>query len=126
LKSIVCTWLTNLLKGATAPVLGYGALNALLFVTYNRSLSVLSNGSGTPTYAQIYAAGILGGLATFVVSAPTERIKVRSQLVNTSGDKSSKTSSWAITKEIWKREGLRGLYLGGGITALRDAVGYGF
>jgi solute carrier family 25 carnitine/acylcarnitine transporter 20/29 len=35
-------------------------------------------------------------------------------------------TSLAIAKEIWSRNGLRGLYFGGGITSVRDAVGYGF
>jgi len=35
-------------------------------------------------------------------------------------------SSFGIAKETWRREGLRGLYLGGGVTAVRDSVGYGF
>ena len=34
--------LTSLARGSAAPILGYGALNALLFVTYNRSLSPVS------------------------------------------------------------------------------------
>ena len=33
-----------LVRGAAAPILGYGALNALLFMTYNRSLALLNTG----------------------------------------------------------------------------------
>ncbi|KAF2664614.1 mitochondrial carrier [Microthyrium microscopicum] len=118
---------STLVRGATAPVIGYGALNALLFVTYNRSLSFLSSYSGTPSYPQMYLAGVVGGLATFVVSAPTELIKVRAQLENTgAGSSNTRLSSLSIAKQTWKREGLRGIYLGGGITAIRDSVGYGF
>lgn len=77
----------------------------------------------------MYLAGVLGGLATFVVSAPTELIKVRTQVANSSAaleGSSGFSSSLGIAREIWRREGLRGLYLGGGVTAVRDAVGYGF
>lgn len=35
---------TSFARGAAAPILGYGALNALLFVTYNRSLALLNTG----------------------------------------------------------------------------------
>jgi hypothetical protein len=111
--------------GATAPILGYGALNALLFVTYNRSLELLSSGS-PPSYTQIYISGVLGGLATFVVSAPTELIKVRAQVANSSSSMSTISSSFGIAREMLRREGIRGLYLGGGVTAARDAIGYGF
>ncbi|KAH7410002.1 mitochondrial carrier domain-containing protein [Phaeosphaeria sp. MPI-PUGE-AT-0046c] len=113
--------------GATAPILGYGALNALLFVTYNRTLALLSSPSSldpltAPTsFSKIWLAGATGGLASFVVSAPTELIKCRAQVATERG-----TSSWSIARDIWRKEGVRGLYFGGGITSVRDAVGYGF
>ncbi|EHL00735.1 putative Mitochondrial carnitine/acylcarnitine carrier protein CACL [Glarea lozoyensis 74030] len=92
----------SLIRGATAPILGYGALNALLFMTYNRSA--------------------IGGLATWVVSTPTELVKCRAQMSTSA----STSSSWGITKDIIRAEGLRGLYFGGIVTALRDSIGYGF
>ncbi|KAM0717959.1 hypothetical protein Q7P37_006291 [Cladosporium fusiforme] len=114
-----------LVRGAAAPILGYGALNALLFMTYNRSLALLNTGNANdwpqnPSSSSIWAAGALGGLASFVVSAPTELVKCRAQVSN------PPKSSWLVTKETWQTGGLRGLYLGGGITSVRDAVGYGF
>ncbi|KAH8724516.1 solute carrier family 25 protein [Phaeosphaeriaceae sp. PMI808] len=108
--------------GATAPILGYGALNALLFVTYNRTLTSLSESPTSPaSLSKIWLAGATGGLASFVVSAPTELIKCRAQVST-----ARHTSSWLIAKDIWKQNGVRGLYYGGGITSIRDAVGYGF
>ncbi|KAF1818428.1 mitochondrial carrier protein-like protein [Dissoconium aciculare CBS 342.82] len=121
--SLTTHW-SNLVRGSAAPILGYGALNALLFMTYNRSLSLLQNGTldpsppGSASNLNIFAAGALGGLATFVVSAPTELIKCRAQI--------SRVSSGEVARELWRRGGLKGVYLGGGITSLRDAVGYGF
>jgi solute carrier family 25 carnitine/acylcarnitine transporter 20/29 len=35
-------------------------------------------------------------------------------------------TSWSIARQIWMKDGVRGLYYGGGITSVRDAVGYGF
>ena len=108
--------------GATAPILTYGALNALLFVTYNRTLSFLRDSSEQPnSLSKVWFAGATGGLASFIVSAPTELIKCRAQV---STDRH--TSSWSIAKDTWRREGVGGLYYGGGITSVRDAVGYGF
>jgi solute carrier family 25 carnitine/acylcarnitine transporter 20/29 len=123
-STILTTHWSNLVRGSAAPILGYGALNALLFITYNRSLSLLTTGTLDPTppgsasNLNIFAAGALGGLATFVVSAPTELVKCRAQI--------SQASSGEVTRDLWRRGGLRGVYLGGGITSLRDAVGYGF
>lgn len=117
--------LSALVRGAAAPILGYGALNALLFVTYNRSLALLSTGDPTqwperPSAINIWAAGALGGLASFIVSAPTEIVKCRAQV------SSPPQSSWQVAKDVWRSRGIRGLYLGGGVTSLRDSIGYGF
>ena len=108
---------SSLVRGATAPILGYGALNALLFVSYNRTLSLLDSRS----LAAVWSAGAIGGLVSFVVSSPTELVKCRAQ-VNGNGS----SSSLAIATEIWRRSGVRGFYFGGGVTAVRDSVGYGF
>jgi solute carrier family 25 carnitine/acylcarnitine transporter 20/29 len=113
-------------KGATAPILGYGALNALLFVSYNRTLGLLGDNYAAPnSLAKIWVAGAVGGLASFIVSAPTELIKCRTQVSGTTNAHGSQTSL-TIAKEIWARNGVRGLYFGGGVTSVRDAVGYGF
>ena len=114
------------IRGATAPILGYGALNALLFVTYNRTSSFLNQGQETqPTLWTMWLAGAIGGLATWVVSTPTELIKCRAQMASSSSAQGG-VNSWGITKEILKTEGVRGLYFGGAVTALRDSIGYGF
>lgn len=124
--------------GTAAPILGYGALNALLFVSYNRSEALLNqiispngpsypsqNSSESTTGSNLWTtflAGAIGGLATWVVSTPTELIKCRAQL-----SANPQISSWEITKRILRNEGgVRGLYFGGTVTALRDSVGYGF
>ncbi|KAJ9648843.1 hypothetical protein H2201_008282 [Coniosporium apollinis] len=111
----------TLVKGATAPIIGYGALNAILFMTYNRSLVLLGDDPAVPaSLLKVWSAGALGGLATFVVSAPTELVKCRAQVSQSSA------SSWSIARDVWKYEGVKGLYHGGVITSIRDAVGYGF
>ncbi|KAI1399756.1 solute carrier family 25 member 45 [Hypoxylon fuscum] len=110
-----------LVAGTAAPVLGYGALNALLFVSYNRSEAAINNAlKAPPNLWTTWLAGAIGGLATWVVSTPTELIKCRAQL------SSPPASSWSIAKQVLKTEGVRGLYFGGVVTALRDSVGYGF
>lgn len=122
-----------LIRGVTAPILGYGALNALLFMTYNRTQTLLHYGSypapGSPhdsepqyTLSNTFIAGALGGLATWVVSAPTELLKIRQQVSSAAHT----PSIWSMTGKILKTEGVRGLYYGGAVTAVRDAVGYGF
>ncbi|KAF1973331.1 mitochondrial carrier [Bimuria novae-zelandiae CBS 107.79] len=112
----------TLVKGTTAPLLGYGALNALLFVAYNRTLLLLHDSPTHPaSLAKVWCAGAAGGFASFVVSAPTELIKCRAQVSS-----SDSTTSYGIARDVWRREGIRGLYYGGGITSVRDAFGYGW
>lgn len=113
--------------GSAAPILGYGALNSLLFVSYNRTLSVLDSSIKDYTKLSnvslfnIWCAGFVGGLASWVVSAPSELIKCRTQLA--AGDRSN---SIAVFRSVLESNGWRGLYVGGSVTSLRDAVGYGF
>ncbi|KAK8154790.1 solute carrier family 25 protein [Phyllosticta citrichinensis] len=114
---------SNFVRGIPAPVLGYGALNALLFVSYNRTLLLLgepdpTSPSSPNALGKVFLAGAVGGLATFVVSAPTELVKCRAQVYD--------SFSWAVARETWRAEGLRGFYRGGVVTAVRDAVGYAF
>lgn len=93
-------------------------------MTYNRTLSLLTpDGTySSPTnFGNVFLAGATGGLASFIVSAPTELIKCRAQIAH-----DSRTTSWTVARDTWRTEGLRGLYYGGGITSIRDAVGYGF
>ena len=109
------------LAGSAAPVLGYGALNALLFVSYNRSEAALNNVFSTRNSLwAAWMAGAVGGLATWVVSTPTELVKCRAQM------SVSSSSSWLNARSIWKAQGVRGFYTGGVVTALRDSIGYGF
>ncbi|CAK7242490.1 MAG: hypothetical protein STHCBS139747_003985 [Sporothrix thermara] len=148
-----------LATGAAAPVLGYGALNALLFVSYRQAETFLtgslspSSSSGSsgslesvslaspsaPTATTTWIAGAVAGLATWIVSAPTELVKCRAQLAlaaptaaNFPAGPSQQPpppkphSSWAIARQVWRAEGVRGFFLGGTVTALRDSIGYGF
>lgn len=114
----------RLIRGTAAPILGYGALNSILFMTFNRTSDFLKTGGAEsqPTLWTTFMAGAIGGLATWVVSTPTELIKCRAQL----SPATSTISSWGIAKDIIRAEGIRGLYFGGVVTALRDSIGYGF
>lgn len=113
--------------GSAAPILGYGALNAILFVAYNRSLMFMDGSITDPTSPEgvslykFWLAGAAGGLASWTISAPTEYIKCRAQL-----DNRPEVSSWTVAKDIIRTRGWTGLYYGGGITSARDSIGYGF
>ncbi|APA14294.1 hypothetical protein SS1G_11893 [Sclerotinia sclerotiorum 1980 UF-70] len=116
---------SSFVRGTAAPILTTGALNALLFVTYNRTLSFL-HPTYTPNHPEsiplssTFIAGTIGGLCSSIISTPTELIKCRTQL------SSLPLSSLAIARSILSTTGVRGLYFGGVVTALRDSIGYGF
>lgn len=111
----------NLTTGTAAPILGYGALNALLFLSYNRSEAALNQALGVQSsLLTTWLSGAIGGLTTWVVSTPTEVVKCRAQVSNDA------LSSSAIARRIWREEGIRGFYFGGLVTVLRDSIGYGF
>ncbi|RMZ88296.1 hypothetical protein DV736_g4468, partial [Chaetothyriales sp. CBS 134916] len=119
--------ITNYFRGTAAPILGYGALNSLLFVSFNRSLKLMDPAifdytklAGTDL-SKIWVAGAIGGLATFVISTPTEFVKCRAQLLV-----DGQHSSYAVFRHTLRRFGVRGLYTGGAVTAVRDSFGYGW
>ncbi|KAK6524612.1 hypothetical protein TWF281_011515 [Arthrobotrys megalospora] len=138
------TW-TSLFRGAAAPVIGNGALTALLFVGYNRSLEYLESTPyqeiKSPSLTNVWIAGAVSGLACFVVSAPTEVIKCRAQVypshlhdiaahgtssINDPSSNRNAPSSYKVAKQIISTSGIRGLYHGGIVTSLRDSIGYGW
>jgi solute carrier family 25 carnitine/acylcarnitine transporter 20/29 len=122
-RTLQFSGLGSLLRGSAAPVLGSGALNSILFVSYNRATDFLNPGGidAKPTLSALWVAGAVAGLATWVVSTPVELIKCRTQLSS-----SGPSNSWVIAKQIFRTQGIQGLYFGGTVTALRDSIGYGW
>ncbi|KAF3490513.1 uncharacterized protein GIQ15_00030 [Arthroderma uncinatum] len=122
---------SSLVRGAAAPILTYGALNALLFTSYNRTLTFLAPRVQNPTdpteasLGQIWVAGAVGGMVSWVISSPTELVKCRAQMRQGTSEATT-VSSWGVAKDIVRSNGVKGLYFGGGVTSVRDAVGYGF
>ena len=114
----------SLIRGTAAPILSSGALNSILFVSYNRTTDFLNTGGpdAKASLGMAWAAGAIGGLATWVVSTPTEMIKCRTQISSST----SPSNSWEVARGILRTEGIRGLYFGGVVTAFRDSIGYGF
>lgn len=69
-----------------------------------------------------------------MVSTPTELVKCRVQLAGQGqgsgtegrGGIGREKGSWQVAKHVLRTEGIKGLYFGGAVTALRDSIGYGF
>lgn len=135
---------STLVRGTAAPILGYGALNAILFMTYNRTFVFLeqhdifgpsllrkssfsmeeASTTDSSNLSNIWIAGAVGGLATWAISTPTELIKCRAQVSRSAS--TALPSCLLIGRKILRTEGIQGLFRGGVVTALRDSIGYGF
>ncbi|KAF7730835.1 hypothetical protein EC973_001353 [Apophysomyces ossiformis] len=122
----------SLFKGVLSPVVGLAGLNAILFVSYGSIMRYFEQQQplGTaPSLSHVYLAGCGAGIAGFFFTTPTELVKIQAQISRIP------KSTFQVTKEIFERNGLRGLlsneranagfYQGGWITMIRDAPSYG-
>ncbi|EDO15330.1 hypothetical protein Kpol_448p18 [Vanderwaltozyma polyspora DSM 70294] len=92
-------------KGVQSMILGAGPAHAVYFGTYELMKARLITPEDMHTHQPLKTA-ISGATATIAADAlmnPFDTIKQRMQL-------SSKTSTWNVTKNIYKKEGLRAFY----------------
>jgi solute carrier family 25 carnitine/acylcarnitine transporter 20/29 len=123
--------ISSLFKGVLSPVIGLAGLNAILFVSYGNILRFLErnnrhssdpNNFGSPlppSLSQVFIAGCGAGFACFLLSAPTDLVKIQAQMHKGS------ISSLQVAKDVFRRGGISGFYQGGWITLLRDSPSYG-
>eukprot|EP00002_Diphylleia_rotans_P034104 TRINITY_DN7301_c0_g1_i2.p1 TRINITY_DN7301_c0_g1~~TRINITY_DN7301_c0_g1_i2.p1 ORF type:complete len:315 (-),score=44.80 TRINITY_DN7301_c0_g1_i2:132-1076(-) len=118
----------SLFRGMSAPLVGVGIQNAILFAAYGGFKDLCSkyniqNGlECKPTLFQYYMCGLVAGTANLVVTTPMELIKVRMQ---TSKSAEGHRSSLQELLTILKNDGLKGCFRGFTMTMLRDSPSYG-
>ncbi|KAG2180019.1 hypothetical protein INT43_003806, partial [Umbelopsis isabellina] len=121
---------SSLFKGVLSPIVGLAGLNAILFVSYgsilrflNRSNSVGSDptslGVYPPSLSQVFVAGCGAGIACFLLSTPTDLVKIQAQMHR------GHRSTMQVARDIFRRGGITGFFQGGMITITRDAPSYG-
>ncbi|GAA6061338.1 hypothetical protein JCM10212_003228 [Sporobolomyces blumeae] len=116
-------------KGTTMPLVGIGACVSLQFACLQAGKRFFvsrnaSSGQRNPdvlTPAQYYLAGAFAGIGNSVASGPVEHIRIRLQ---TQQDGRYSGPVHAI-KQIYRSDGLRGIYQGQCATLAREAHGYG-
>ncbi|KAF9482995.1 carnitine/acyl carnitine carrier [Pholiota conissans] len=109
----------GLYKGITSPLATVALMNGLVFASYRFLLKLqLPDAACVPTLAQIALAGAGCGIVSSIVTTPTELIKIRQQALLTP------TTARQVAWQIFRENGVRGLYRGLPVTALRDC-GYG-
>ncbi|WFD34582.1 hypothetical protein MCUN1_001423 [Malassezia cuniculi] len=114
----------GLFRGVTSPMIGVAAMNAAVFGFYDAALHALQGSRynvAEPTLWETTAAGVVSGVGTALVTAPVDLLKIQQQVdASTAG----RPSYSAILRRIWSAGGIRGVYQGFLVTALRD-TGYG-
>ncbi|TEB31327.1 mitochondrial carrier [Coprinellus micaceus] len=109
----------GLYRGITSPLATVALMNGLVFASYRFLMKMqLESADATPTLAQIALAGAGSGIVSSLITTPTELIKIRQQSLLVP------TTARQVAWQIFREQGVRGLYRGVGATALRD-VGYG-
>ncbi|KAL0489206.1 mitochondrial basic amino acids transporter [Acrasis kona] len=141
----------GLYKGMATPILGVGALNAIIFGVYGNTMRYLQELRGVDHdrtqleyYTDVFIAGSLGGLMNCGLCSPMELIKTRIQSQSEGTQKQPKKSLYRRMKRsslyripptyagpmdcvrlTYKREGYKGLFKGMNSTILRDMPSYG-
>ncbi|RAL11548.1 putative mitochondrial carrier protein [Aspergillus homomorphus CBS 101889] len=94
-----------------------------------------SDSNATSISERVYVTGIAGSVAgtiSSVVTTPIDVVKTRMMLAATSSSSQSEDrkqkrgpSAWAVGKEVYRREGVKGLFRGGALRAFWTAISFG-
>lgn len=99
--------------------MSYGSILRYL----NRSNAIGSDpanlGVYPPSLSQVFIAGCGAGIACFLLSTPTDLVKIQAQMHR------GHRSTMQVAKDIFRRGGITGFFQGGMITITRDAPSYG-
>ncbi|XP_050465297.1 mitochondrial basic amino acids transporter-like isoform X1 [Cataglyphis hispanica] len=111
---------SGLYRGMTSPIAGVAVVNAIVFGVYGHTQRHLSEPDRLSAH---FLAGVSAGLAQTPVSSPIELAKTRLQLQSPSqGDSRGPIQ---CLRNIYKKEGYRGVFKGLNITFLREGPSYG-
>lgn len=112
----------GLYRGITSPMAGVALVNAIVFGVYG---NIQRNSADPDSIKTHFLAGTTAGLVQTVITSPMELAKTRMQL-------QSQQAKGALVfrgplecvRYIQRTEGIRGIYRGFGITAIRDVPGF--
>ncbi|GAA5873131.1 hypothetical protein JCM1840_005577 [Sporobolomyces johnsonii] len=112
--------------GAAGPILGLAFIDSAFFGLYGRVMQQLGQDRQDPNALhRVFIAGAAAGAACSILETPIEVVKTRAQTESSSGPNQPKLGSFRIARLIAAKEGLRGFYVGGGMTALHDGFSSG-
>ncbi|CAH1793108.1 unnamed protein product [Owenia fusiformis] len=128
-------WARGFFRGLAFPLASYGVVNSVFFGVYGNTLRWLNRSEDDPyrqpTYRDVFIAGCVGGAMQIIPACPIDVIKVvlQSQITHSTGTTIGATGT--VTAQyykgplscmcaIYKAHGIRGLYTGVQIQAIRD------
>ncbi|XP_057734460.1 mitochondrial arginine transporter BAC2-like [Arachis stenosperma] len=120
----------SLYRGMGAPLASVTFQNAMVFQT-NAILSRVFGKSVSPNDPPSFKGVALGGVGTGVLQSliisPIELVKIRLQLHRNEKHLIEQPHKGPIivVKNVWRKEGLKGIYRGLGITVIRDGPSHG-
>ncbi|KAK4754306.1 hypothetical protein SAY87_002410 [Trapa incisa] len=116
-----------LYRGMGAPLAAVTFQNAMVFQIYavlSRAFDSSSSIKDPPSYKGVAMGGFGTGAIQSLMLTPVELVKIQIQLQDRSRHR--RMGPMKVARAIFRREGLRGMYRGLGITVLRDAPSHGF
>ena len=121
---------TGFYRGATPPVLNSFLLNAITFAAYghgNRLIQTYGGGmsESSPNFSMFLAGAYSGFLQTFAV-VPADVVKCRMQMDRAAGGAGLYAGPIDCIRQVWRAEGVRGMFRGTGVTVVRDSPTMGF
>jgi len=115
----------GLYKGITSPLYGLSLINCVVFGVQANVQRQFSNPNGLHA---IFISGSVAGLAQTVVCSPMELAKTRMQIQGQGESRKKNTEIKGPVQcllKIYKKEGIRGVFLGFGSTAMRETPSFG-
>jgi len=122
IKSIVAKdSVRGLYRGISSPMTGVAFINGIVFGVYGNIQRLSSNPNSYMTH---FWAGATAGLIQSVITSPMELVKTRLQLQNSQKSNIQFRNSLHCLSYIYRYDGLRGIFRGLGLTAMRDIPGF--
>jgi solute carrier family 25 carnitine/acylcarnitine transporter 20/29 len=123
----------SLYKGMSAPIFTQFFQNGLIFTGESIALSYLDptvnfddENMSQRTVLNVFLAGSFGGFLQTFVLVPSDLVKVKMQVDHSSvGKKGLYSSSFDCLSKTYFREGIKGMYKGFGVTAIREVPAFG-
>lgn len=111
----------GLYRGLSSPMTGVAFINGVVFGVYG---TIQRHSSNPNSYLTHFWAGSTAGLIQSLIASPMELVKTRLQLQNNQKIGIKFHSPMQCLSYIYRFEGLRGVFKGVGITAIRDVPGF--